>query len=128
MFTRPPNMMGGAYPPQAGKAGVAMSGIPGMPGMGPGMHMGPGGKGYMGMMRPPMQGQGGGPGGGGRPQGPMPQQPQAQAQPQQQASPNQPLTAAALAAAPPAVQKQMIGEKLYPIITRMQPEIAGKIT
>merc|ERR1719164_180067 len=93
-----------------------------------GMPMGPPGKGgCMGMMRPQMQVQGG----GGRPQGPMPQQPQAHPQPQaqQQApNPNQPLTAAALAAAPPAVQKQMIGEKLYPAIARIQPELSGKIT
>merc|ERR1719454_2279364 len=83
----------------------------------------------MSMMRPQMQVQGG----GARPQGPMPQQPQPhpqpQPQPQQQAlNPNQPLTAAALAAAPPAVQKQMIGEKLYPAIARIQPELSGKIT
>merc|ERR1719198_2830762 len=42
--------------------------------------------------------------------------------------PNQPLNAAALAAAPPAVQKQMIGEKLFPAISKLQPELAGKIT
>ncbi|CAE8596218.1 unnamed protein product [Polarella glacialis] len=39
-----------------------------------------------------------------------------------------PLTAASLAAAPPAVQKQMIGEMLYPRIAKLQPEFAGKIT
>merc|ERR1740129_1914663 len=39
-----------------------------------------------------------------------------------------PLNAAALAAAPPAVQKQMIGEKLFPGIAKYQPELAGKIT
>jgi polyadenylate-binding protein len=39
-----------------------------------------------------------------------------------------PLTAAALAAAPPGLQKQMLGEKLYPSIQRIQPELAGKIT
>lgn len=39
-----------------------------------------------------------------------------------------PLTASALAAAEPAVQKQMIGEQLYPAIARYQPELAGKIT
>merc|ERR1712137_358049 len=123
MFARSP-MMGGAYPPQAGKASMPMLGMGGMGGM----PMGPPGKGgCMGMMRPQMQVQGG----GGRPQGPMPQQPQAHPQPQaqQQApNPNQPLTAAALAAAPPAVQKQMIGEKLYPAIARIQPELSGKIT
>lgn len=45
-----------------------------------------------------------------------------------QFDPNGPLTAAALAAAPPAVQKQMLGEKLFPAIAKMQPELAGKIT
>lgn len=39
-----------------------------------------------------------------------------------------PLTAAALAAAPPSLQKQMLGEKLFPSIQRIQPELAGKIT
>lgn len=39
-----------------------------------------------------------------------------------------PLNAATLAAAPPAVQKQMIGEKLFPAISKIQPELAGKIT
>merc|ERR1712107_127217 len=39
-----------------------------------------------------------------------------------------PLNAAALAAAPPGVQKQMIGEKLFPAISKIQPELAGKIT
>ena len=33
--------------------------------------------------------------------------------------------AAALAAAPPQVQKQMIGEKLFPAISKYQPELAG---
>merc|ERR1719221_482248 len=66
-----------------------------------------------GMMRPPMQqmqmGQKGGmaPGPGG---------------------PGAPLNAATLAAAAPAVQKQMIGEKLFPAIHKHQPELAGKIT
>merc|ERR1719476_802553 len=50
----------------------------------------------------------------------------------QQAAPppttNAPLNASVLAAAPPAVQKQMIGEKLFPAISRFQPELAGKIT
>jgi len=41
---------------------------------------------------------------------------------------NVPLTAAALAAAPPGVQKQMLGEKLFPLVARVQPELAGKIT
>merc|ERR1719199_1613396 len=47
----------------------------------------------------------------------------------QQANPGAgPISAAALAAAPPGVQKQMLGEKLYPGIARYQPELAGKIT
>merc|ERR1740117_2307558 len=55
--------------------------------------------------------------------------PQMQPQPQSQpAGPGAPLTAAALAAAPPAVQKQLLGEKLFPAIQRFQPEFAGKIT
>mmetsp|Transcript_42908 Transcript_42908/g.99478 ORF Transcript_42908/g.99478 Transcript_42908/m.99478 type:complete len:97 (-) Transcript_42908:114-404(-) len=49
---------------------------------------------------------------------PMGQQPQQGGQ----------LTAAALASAPANVQKQMLGEKLFPAISRYQPELAGKIT
>merc|ERR1711933_468478 len=60
--------------------------------------------------------------------GGAPQMPQAQAQAPQPPIPGQPLTASALAAAPPPVQKQMIGEKLYPAIAKHQPELAGKIT
>ncbi|DAZ93677.1 TPA: hypothetical protein N0F65_008185 [Lagenidium giganteum] len=40
----------------------------------------------------------------------------------------EPLTSAALAAASPEIQKNMIGERLYPLIHRQQPELAGKIT
>merc|ERR1712139_724886 len=59
----------------------------------------------------------------------MPAGPQMQQQPQPQPSgPGAPLTAASLASAPPAVQKQMLGEKLFPAIQRFQPELAGKIT
>merc|ERR1740117_2499400 len=53
------------------------------------------------------------------------------AMPQQgppQAGPASGLSASALAAAPPGVQKQMIGEKLYPQIAKLQPDLAGKIT
>merc|ERR550514_623046 len=73
--------------------------------------------------------------------GPMPQQqmppqqmqgkggaPPGQQQPPQMPTADQPLTAAALAAAPPGMQKQMLGEKLFPLISRHQPELAGKIT
>ncbi|GMI09803.1 hypothetical protein TrRE_jg9146, partial [Triparma retinervis] len=38
------------------------------------------------------------------------------------------LTPAALAAASPELQKNMIGERLYPLIHTSQPELAGKIT
>lgn len=65
------------------------------------------------------------------PPAPMPQQPPA---PQQQPAapappaPHEPLTAAALASATPEVQKNMIGERLYPLIHNSEPELAGKIT
>jgi len=38
------------------------------------------------------------------------------------------LTTATLAAAPPEQQKQMLGERLFPLVQRLQPELAGKIT
>merc|ERR1719330_1167166 len=64
---------------------------------------------------------------GGLPQ-PQPQQ-QAPGAPQQpQPAAGGPLTAAALAAAPAGVQKQMLGEKLFPAVSRFQPALAGKIT
>merc|ERR1719190_140316 len=40
----------------------------------------------------------------------------------------EPLTASMLAAALPQEQKQMLGERLYPLIERMYPDLAGKIT
>merc|ERR1719281_1721544 len=40
----------------------------------------------------------------------------------------EPLTASMLAAAPPNEQKQMLGERLFPLIQAMHPELAGKIT
>merc|ERR1711903_266107 len=86
---------------------MGKGGMPGMPGQMPGM------------MRPMMPQMQGGP----RPGGPPMQSPQPQAAPG-----GGPLNASALAAAPPAVQKQMIGEKLYPAIAKFQPELAGEIT
>merc|ERR1719247_1890666 len=73
------------------------------------------------------------------PQRPMmqqqqPQQPMAAQRPpmpqqqQQMPDPNAPLSAAALAAAPPGMQKQMLGTKLYPRVAKYQPELAGKVT
>mmetsp|Transcript_15442 Transcript_15442/g.17818 ORF Transcript_15442/g.17818 Transcript_15442/m.17818 type:complete len:708 (-) Transcript_15442:223-2346(-) len=59
------------------------------------------------------------------PQGNMqPGQPQQGPQPQAEAA----LTASALASATPEMQKNMIGERLYPLIHASQPELAGKIT
>merc|ERR1719162_15117 len=87
---------------KGGMPGMPMGGMPGMMGKGgmPGMpgQPGPGG---------PMPGKGGAPPAGG---------------------PGAPINASALAAAPPAVQKQMIGEKLYPAIAQYKPDMAGKIT
>jgi len=40
----------------------------------------------------------------------------------------EPLTASMLAAAPPQEQKQMLGERLFPLIQAMYPDLAGKIT
>uniref|UniRef100_A0A8C7H809 Polyadenylate-binding protein n=1 Tax=Oncorhynchus kisutch TaxID=8019 RepID=A0A8C7H809_ONCKI len=40
----------------------------------------------------------------------------------------EPLTASVLAAAPPQEQKQMLGERLFPLIQPMHPSLAGKIT
>lgn len=40
----------------------------------------------------------------------------------------EPLTASMLAEAPPQEQKQMLGERLFPLIHSMYPEMAGKIT
>ena len=38
------------------------------------------------------------------------------------------LTTAMLAAAPPEAQKQMLGERLFPLVAARQPELAGKVT
>lgn len=118
----------GGYPMmQQPRGGYPMPGYQNMPGSG-----GRGGRGGRGP-------QGGQPGikfnqqarnaGQGMPPAPMPQQPPAP-QPQQAAppAPHEPLTAAALASASPEMQKNMIGERLYPLIHNTQPELAGKIT
>jgi len=137
------NPMMGMNPAMGGKPGMMpnMGGKPGMMGMqNPMMGMGkgmPGPMGPMGMMRPAMpmpmmqqmMAKGGMPMGGQAPpqmKGQPGQQPQQPQQPQT-AGPG-PLSAATLAAAPPAIQKQMIGEKLYPAIAKIQPQLAGKIT
>jgi polyadenylate-binding protein len=43
-------------------------------------------------------------------------------------SPSEPLTIKALAAAPEEMRKQMIGERLFPLIKMQEPTLAGKIT
>jgi polyadenylate-binding protein len=43
-------------------------------------------------------------------------------------APNEPLTIKALAAAPEEMRKQMIGERLFPLIKLQEPLLAGKIT
>jgi len=58
---------------------------------------------------------------------PGPAQPPAQAA-QQMPPPEGALTASALASATPEMQKNMIGERLYPLIHQSQPDLAGKIT
>merc|ERR1711971_1527148 len=40
----------------------------------------------------------------------------------------EPLTASMLAQAPPSEQKQMLGERLFPLIRGLFPDMAGKIT
>lgn len=40
----------------------------------------------------------------------------------------EPLTASMLSEAPPQEQKQMLGERLFPLIHQMYPDLAGKIT
>merc|ERR1719198_2739894 len=54
--------------------------------------------------------------------GNMPQQPMAPASGPSGLNPSN------LANAPPGMQKQMLGEKIFPMISRIHPEMAGKIT
>jgi polyadenylate-binding protein len=60
------------------------------------------------------------------------QQPRMQQQPKEQQQPQagraEALTIKALAAAPEEQKKQMIGERLFPLIKAQQPTLAGKIT
>jgi polyadenylate-binding protein len=133
--------MPGSFPPRQQMPGYMMGAgrMPGMPMMAGGPKgMMPGGAPQM--RQPGMMPQGGvpmrQPGMGGVPQRFPGQFPMGGATMQRPApqmdlapfDPNGPLTAAALAAAPPAMQKQMLGEKLFPAIHRIQPELAGKIT
>lgn len=66
-----------------------------------------------------------------QPQMVVPQQQQQQPQPPQAAvfvQGQEPLTASMLAQAPPSEQKQMLGERLFPLIQGLFPDMAGKIT
>ncbi|XP_021346404.1 polyadenylate-binding protein 4-like isoform X2 [Mizuhopecten yessoensis] len=62
------------------------------------------------------------------PQAVQPNQPMQQPQQAVLVQGQEPLTASMLAAAPPQEQKQMLGERLFPLIQRMYPDLAGKIT
>mmetsp|Transcript_54625 Transcript_54625/g.123480 ORF Transcript_54625/g.123480 Transcript_54625/m.123480 type:complete len:107 (+) Transcript_54625:2-322(+) len=53
---------------------------------------------------------------------------QPQMQPQAAAPAAGPITAAALANAPPDMRKKMLGEKLFAQVFRYEPQMAGKIT
>uniref|UniRef100_A0A3P9J7S9 Polyadenylate-binding protein n=1 Tax=Oryzias latipes TaxID=8090 RepID=A0A3P9J7S9_ORYLA len=55
-------------------------------------------------------------------------QPQVTLQPAVHIQGQEPLTASMLAAAPLQEQKQMLGERLFPLIQNMHPSLAGKIT
>lgn len=137
-----PRPMGAPFAPRQPMPGapyMMQGGAPRMPGMPMGMPKGPmmsqpmrqpGMMGGVPMRQPAMMG-GVPPRFGGQfpPQMAGPRMPAApQMDLASQFDPNGPLTAAALAAAPPAMQKQMLGEKLFPAIARIQPELAGKIT
>merc|ERR1719262_1215785 len=49
-------------------------------------------------------------------------------QPRPMGAPMQQSATSTLANAPPGMQKQMLGEKIFPMISRIHPEMAGKIT
>uniref|UniRef100_A0AAQ4QXF7 Polyadenylate-binding protein n=1 Tax=Gasterosteus aculeatus aculeatus TaxID=481459 RepID=A0AAQ4QXF7_GASAC len=59
---------------------------------------------------------------------PNPQMVQPMAQPAVHVQGQEPLTSSMLAAAPPQEQKQMLGERLFPLIQSMHANLAGKIT
>merc|ERR1712066_674873 len=112
---------------KGGKKGVQPFGFPrgfGMPPMMPPSLLEPA-KGGKPMLVPPqmmmaMMGKGAPMMGKGMPMPMMARPPESMPTPQ--------LTAAALSQVPPAVQKQMIGEKLFKQISKYNPEQAGKIT
>ncbi|KAF2137634.1 uncharacterized protein K452DRAFT_329156 [Aplosporella prunicola CBS 121167] len=94
-----------------GRGRGAVPGIPAMPGM------------------PQMAGQGPPRQGAGRGNGPRGPYPAGRGMPGQGPVPGgEGLDVTTLNSAPPAQQKQMLGEALYPKIHAQQPELAGKIT
>lgn len=139
-----PGMPGGAYgmmPAQPGRTGRGVPMQAGRGGRGPLPARGPmpTGRGGPMMGGPMQQGRGGPPNSGIKfnqqarnAQGPGMALPPQQGPPQpaapQPAPANDQLTPAALASASPEMQKNMIGERLYPLIHQTQPELAGKIT
>lgn len=98
--------------------GMAQAQMAQMPQQGKGAMMGPGAGVSQGGMRPGM----------GPNQGVVPGIPGGQMGGMQNGAGNQVLTAQALATQPTGIQKQMLGEKLYPAVSRLQPDLAGKIT
>lgn len=110
----------------AGRPGPPGPGGRGPPGRGPGGRGPPPGRGPGMPGQPPIKfnQQARNAGGPPPPQGPGMQPPAAQPMP----ASNEQLTPAALASASPEQQKNMIGERLYPLIHTTQPELAGKIT
>mmetsp|Transcript_62384 Transcript_62384/g.136368 ORF Transcript_62384/g.136368 Transcript_62384/m.136368 type:complete len:590 (+) Transcript_62384:155-1924(+) len=121
-----PMMGGGGAPagPMVGPMGMGGKGGPMMPMTGP-MMMG----GKMGMMPQMMMGKGMMPMNMMRPMMPMTGM-LGKGMPTMPTAPTAGtgISAAQLAAAPPQMQKQILGEKLYPAIARLQPDMAGKIT
>merc|ERR1719235_2590923 len=115
-----------------GGMGAMGGGMPGM--MRPMMGGMMGGMGAMGGKGMSPMGMGGAGKGGGMPQqrpmgAPMQQRPMGMmpgAQPA--AQPAGGMNTSSLANAPPGMQKQMLGEKIFPMISRIHPEMAGKIT
>ena len=104
-----------------GRGGGGRGQIPGVP---PNMGQGLRGPGYQGRGGPPFQnqfGSGGRIGQGGRGHN-------VTAGPREEIPAAGGITIQALTNAPPAQQKQMLGEGLYPKIQAQKPELAGKIT
>jgi polyadenylate-binding protein len=119
---------GGMYPMmgQQGRGGYPMP-YGGMPQQGRGRGGAPGGRGGRGRGGMPGRGPAGQPikfNQQARNAGPAP----SQQAPAQQMMSEGALTASALASASPEMQKNMIGERLYPLIHQSQPDLAGKIT